>query len=101
MVKVNVGGMEKDGNDVDQQWLCRMINGRRRDGLSDCVRVRIEGDNIDLAMVTPGCARGGGCRELTRREVGIVDVWRKLGLDQPGFSCGNVHAFLVQLRRLV
>ena len=101
MVKVQVGGVEKDASAVDQQWLCKLINGLRRDGQSDCVRVRIQDDGVDLALTTPGCAGLGGTRALTQRESKIVDLWRKAHLDMRDFSCGNVHAFLVQLQRVL
>lgn len=102
MVKVQVGGFEKDWADVDQHWLCNQIHGRRDAGEPDCVRVRIQDGEVDLSLTTPGCPVGfGGSRPLRGREPEIVDLWRKLHLDQPRFSCGNVHAFLVQLRRLL
>lgn len=102
MVTVQVGGIEKDWNAVDQNWLCKLIHAMRDAGESDCVRVRVQDSEVDLLLTTPGCAGGiGGSRPLRGREPKIVELWRKLHLDQMGFSCGNVHAFLVQLRKLI
>lgn len=102
MVKVSVGSVEKDWSEVDQHWLCNEINGRRGDGGVDCVRVRIQEDDIDLHLSTPACARDvGGSRMPTARESEIIELWDKLHLNRAGFSCGNVNAFLVQLRRLL
>ena len=103
MVKVYVGSEERDWKQVDQHWLCNQINGRRGAGEGVCVRIVIIEHDIDLTMRTLGCSvgLGGGGRPLTKPEAKIVDLWRKLHLDQPDFSCGNVHAFLVQLARLI
>ena len=102
MVNVQVGGLEKDWHDVDQHWLCNLIRGLREAGQSDCVRVRIQDGEVDLSLTTPGCDTGRvGGRALRGREPKIVELWRKLHLDQAGFSCGNVNAFMAQLRRLL
>lgn len=102
MVNFKVGGEEKNWIDVDERWLCSQIAGRRRDHLPDCVQVRIEDDEVDLFLTTPGCSSGvGGSRPLRGREERIIELWRKLHLNQAGFSCGNVHAFLVQLQRIL
>ncbi len=101
MVTVRVGTEERDVKDVDQQWLCKQINGRRHEHQSDCVIVRIKADNIDMVLSTPGCAAGGGGgRAPNHREAEIFDLWAKAHLNDAWFSCGNVHEFLVHLRRL-
>lgn len=103
MIKVTVGNEVRDARNVDQQWLCNQINGRRRDHEPVCVRVDVKnGKDVDLFLQTPGCPAGLGCpRQLTPRESRIVDEWRERDLDRPDFSCGGVHAFLVQLPRLI
>ena len=102
MITVFVGPDSRDGRDVDEHWLCNEIDGRRRDHVSACVRVAVKGDDVYLNLKTPGCPNGFGVsRPLTARESKIVELWHKLGLDQPDFSCGNVHAFLTQLARLL
>lgn len=101
MVTVKIGGVAKELSDVDQQWLCKRINGLRAAGESDCVLVRIKDEEVDLWLTTPGCGGGGGWRPPRGREPRILELWRKLNLDEPGFSCGNVRAFLAQLERIL
>jgi hypothetical protein len=101
MVTVKVGGEERDSANVDQHWLCNQVNGRRHEGGQTCVIVRVKTDALDMVLSTPGCGGAPGGRAPTRDEAKIFDLWNQLHLNQPGFSCGNVHAFLVQLRRLL
>lgn len=103
MVTLHVGNEVRDWADVDEHWLCKQINGRRKDGERVCVRVRVQAGGMDLYLATPACGGGGGggFRAPTPRESEVFDLWRKLHLSEPDFSCGNVHAFLVQLKRLL
>src|SRR5688500_17805436 len=100
MVTVHVGNEVRDWTEVDQHWLCKQINGRRDDGEQVCVRVRIQANGMDLYLTTPACGGGGGgFRQPTPTESTVLELWRKLHLSEADFSCGNVHAFLVQLKR--
>jgi hypothetical protein len=102
VVKIRVGNEERDAADVDEHWLCQQINARRRDGQNVCVRVRIETDKLNMILSTPACAAaGGGGRPPTPREQEVLALWDKLHLNSEEYSCGNVNAFLQQLRRLV
>lgn len=101
MVKVQIGPVEKDWTEVDQHWVCNEIQGRRNGGCSDCVVIRVQDGEVDLVLATPGCSSGGVPRPLRGREERIIELWRKLHLDKVGFSCGNVNAFLKQLRQIL
>lgn len=67
MVSVQVGGIEKDWGSVDQHWLCNEINGRRDDGQSVCVRVRIQERDVDLSLTTPAAPRAAAVVARLRR----------------------------------
>jgi hypothetical protein len=101
MINVYVGSDFRALQDADQHWLCNEINGRRHDGQPVCVRVRVKEGPLDMTLSTPGCAGGGGGRAPNDQEAKVFDLWKNLHLNEVGFSCGNVHAFLVQLRRLL
>ncbi len=56
---------------------------------------------LKIHLATPDCARSvGGFREPTENEREVLDLWKKLGLDKPDFSPGNVVGFLKRFRRL-
>lgn len=102
MVKVQVGNEVRDWKEVDVHWLCNAINGRRDDKQPACVRVTVKEGPLDMILSTPGCGGGiGGSRAPNADEGEIISLWNKLHLNEPGFRCGNVQAFLVQLRRLI
>jgi hypothetical protein len=102
MITVKVGNEERELSQVDQHWLCKQIEGRRSDHQTDCVTIRINTGDLNMTLVTPGCASDvGGGRAPNPHEQEVFDLWNKLHLDKPGFSCGNVEAFLKQLRRMI
>jgi hypothetical protein len=55
-------------------------------------------DAVNLVFQTRGCASGGGgAGSLSREQQGVLDLWRKLHLDDEDFTAGNVLAFLKQV----
>ena len=87
-------------SDYSESWITDQVNGRQQSG-PVCVEVRIKTSGLDLHVVTPGCGGGGGGigRRATANEQEIIDLWTKRGLNEAGFSGGNVIAFLKQLRQ--
>jgi hypothetical protein len=103
MITVRIGTDEKDmSNSIDEQWINQEINRRRRDGETVCVRVTIHDADVQMMLSTPSCGGGGGAgRPPNVAEKEIFDLWAHRDLNQPGFTGGNVVAFLKQLRSLV
>jgi hypothetical protein len=102
MFTVTINGETRDAVDVPESWINQQINRRLKDALPVCVRVAIKTSGVDLALATPGCGGGGGgVRQPNPNEMEIIELWRKRGLNDPGFSSGNVGAFLKQLSRAV
>lgn len=102
MIRIHIGNDVRNADDVDQQWLCNQIDGRRRHHEPACVRVTIQGPDVDLHLQMPGCpAYFGVPRPLTGRESRIVELWRELNLEQDSFSCRDLQRFLVEVRRFI
>lgn len=102
MITVKIANEERQIDSVDPQWVNQQINQRRANGEHVCVRVSVHGPGIAIHLATPTCGGGGGGgRPLTPVERAIVDLWVRLGLNDPAFAGGNVVAFLKQLRSML
>lgn len=77
--------------------ITQAINRRRCDSAVVCVKVRIVDEDVDIILATPACVGAGGGGRLPRpRERRLFELWRRLNLNTPEFSPGNVVAFLKQ-----
>lgn len=97
MSSIKIGDAEKPLSDADPQWITQQINGRRRDGLAVCVVVLIKSADVDICLTTPACGGGGGRgRQLSAGETALIELWKRLGLNNADFAPGNVVAFVKQ-----
>lgn len=99
MIRVIIGDSERELSNISEHWINEQINRRKRDGLSICVRVIINEDQLNLSLTTSGCrhtaTRG---RAPNKYESEAFDLWDKTGLNKENFSGGNLIAFLKQLK---
>ena len=75
MITIKIGGDEQEWNrpgEVSESWITQQIVRRRDDGERPCVRVGITTPAVNMGLVTPGCAVGGGSRSLNPEEQRIV-----------------------------
>ena len=105
MIRITIGTEHRNINslrDMEESWVNQQVNGRQHDGQAVCVQVSFELDHINFGLSTPACSRGGCLtRPLQPKEKEIIDLWDKHGLNQNGFSGGDVVAFFHQLRKIV
>ena len=99
MIFVSIAGDERSLQDASPDWITQQVERRRRDGLRVCVTVTIKTGELDMRLSTPECGGGGGGRAPTTREAQVFNLWTKLHLNHPGWSPGNVIAFLRQVDR--
>ena len=105
MISVTIGGYKRKFSsvgDVDEEWINQQINRRHGDGRAVCVQVVIEEPPIDVQLTTPACSvMAGYGRQANPEEREVLQLWKKHGLDEEGFTGGNVIAFFKQLRRVI
>lgn len=101
MICVKIGNEEMPLDDASPGWITQQIESRRRDGVAVCVIVRIKASGLDMRLTTPGCARGGVGRPPNANERAIFNLWEKCGLNEIGFTPGQVVAFLAQVRHIL
>lgn len=102
MNTITIGNDQRLLLDADPQWITQEIQGRRKDGLSVCLVIRIQDGDLNLSLSTPSGAKGdGGGRAPNARERAVLDLWSDLGLNDADFSPGAVIAFLRKLRSLL
>jgi hypothetical protein len=99
MSYIRIGAEQRDLADVDQQWLSEQLRRRKADGGSTCIQVSLKTSSIDILLSTPECGGGGGGgRAPTAQERLLFDEWAKRGLNDPGYSVGDIISFLQQAR---
>jgi hypothetical protein len=104
----------KIGNDLKTQvdghgdgWIAQQVERRRREGEPACVFVTIKCSSpfVDLYLATGDCPQrgGGGGRSPNEYEEELYNLWVRFGLNNPGFTGGNLVAFFNQptVRRCV
>ncbi len=97
MIKVRIGDVEKDSQDVNEGWISQQLNRQRRNHQPVCVQVTIDEPPLDMVLSTPGCSSAGGSRAPNDQERRIFDLWAKRRLNEPDFTGGNLIAFLRQI----
>lgn len=102
MIRIRIGGEEREFASADEQWINQQINRRRADSQPVCVRVTVHEGGLDMVLSTPTCgASGGGGRPPRPQEKEVFDLWNRRGLDDADFTGGNLVAFLKQLKQLL
>lgn len=100
MSTITIGHEARDLEDANPQWLNQAILDRRRDGQEVCVVVQLDGDQLTMILRAPRrVGSGGGGRAPNPREREVLELWAKLGLNDPAFAPGNVVAFVQQVKR--
>jgi hypothetical protein len=98
MIFLEIGSMRRPLGEVTESWIAEQVGARRAEGQPVCLRVQIQENGYDLSLATTGCPSSGRGRAAHPREEWILDLWNRLHLGQPGFTGGNVIAFLKQLQ---
>lgn len=102
MVRIWIGGAERELGSVKESWINQQINRRQADGLSVCVRVTVKEGDLDMILSTPTCQAGvSGSRPPRPRERTVFDLWNQRGLSDTNFTGGNLVAFLKQLKNFI
>lgn len=102
MIRVQIGGDERELATADEQWINQQINRRRADGQTVCVRVTVKEGDLSMVLSTPTCGgSGAGGRPPRPQEKEIFNLWNQRGLDDASFTGGNLVAFLKQLKHLL
>lgn len=105
MIRVIVGEADRrfpDFRSIEEGWLARMIQGRKEDGRTPCIRVEVNHDGLNVTLISGACdsTSGGGGREPNRREARAFELWDEKGLNGTSIKPGDLISFLKQLRRL-
>jgi len=101
-ISVRIGGEERKLDEVTPDWITHQVDRRRAAGERVCVRVTVQGPQINVALSTPGCSGGGGGGRVPNAdEQAILELWGHRGLDQPDYSAGSLISFLKQLEHLL
>lgn len=103
MNKIIIGRNEKELGEAGESWITHQVGERQHAGETFCVRVVLKTDCVDMILATFGCGGGGGGggRAPKPKEKQIFDLWNERHLNQPGWTVGNLIAFLKQLRHLL
>lgn len=101
VIKVQIEGIEQELSTLSESWVHEQIKRRQKDGVPVCVRVFIQHDNVDIALSSGDCTKGGGGgRQANAKENRIFDLWEKLHLNSSPINSGNLIGFLKQISSL-
>ena len=100
--KVKIAKVERQFNEsIDEQWIIQQINRRRAEGQSPCVRVTIDGADLNMILSTPNCPKNNlSTRPARPHEKEIIEIWNKHGLNDENFTGNNMITFFQQLNHL-
>jgi hypothetical protein len=102
MVRVIIGGEERELSNADEPWISQQIRRRRDVGQSPWVRIIVEKGELNMALSTPNCpVRSGSNRPPNSHEKKVYETWDHLGLNNINFTCEKLIDFIAQLRRIL
>lgn len=100
MIRIQIADQDRRLDEADANWINEQIRRRQAEGLLVCVQIQIDEPGVNLRLRTPTCGpTGGGGRPANPRELEVMQMWDRLGLNLPTFTAGNVVAFTKQLPR--
>ena len=99
MIRIRIDNREEDLSSINESWIIQQINGRKAEGRTPCVQVKIKSDHLDMVLSTPACSTGLGGRAPNEYERRVFDLWEKHGLKKADFQGGNLIAFLKQVQQ--
>lgn len=99
MIEIEINGQKYNASEVTPGFLNEQIRRRHSDGMSVCIRIRINKSNVDIALSCGECGGGaGGGRQLTNEEREIFDLWSKFGCNGGQLNPGKLVAFINQIK---
>lgn len=98
MVKIRIGFDERILKDLDESWVSKMINSRRKDQQHFVIKVVIDTENVNMVLSTPDPGSIGGSRRPNPSEAEIFSIWDSRGLNTDNFTVGDVMFFLHTIR---
>lgn len=94
-VRIVIGTNERNIDNIEPNWINEQVSKRRNEGSPVCVRIIIDLGDINLSFATSDCPGSAGIRRsLTRSEKELLDLWRKLHLNDENFTSENLVTFL-------
>lgn len=97
MVRVTIGDVARDNENISERWINQQISRRNQDGAPLCVKVEIDESNITMGLSSPACVGiSGGTWQPNHLEEKIYNLWVKHKLDTTKFHGGDLIAFLKQ-----
>ena len=97
MITIKIGEDVRTWNKNEADWINQQISGRRAAGDFYCVRVSIREPGITIDFSTANCySSGSGVPNFNYRELAVIELWKKCGLNESDFSGGNLISFLKQ-----
>lgn len=100
MIRVIIGNVESEINNISESWINQHIDRRKADGQNVCVKVIIHTDKLNMTLLTPACAVGQPGRLPNEYEADIFNLWERCGLNKQQFTGGNLIAFLKKFRNI-
>ena len=100
MVKIKIGGNERNIEEADSSWINQQINRQRKDG-PVCVRVTINNNDVNMVLSSGNCPQGGGGRPPRPKEKEIFELWDKHQLNEKDFPSGQLVSFIKQITKLL
>jgi hypothetical protein len=106
VIRVRIGDVERDYQDVDAQWVHQQVHGWTSEhGRLPCVQVTVNVNDFNLIAQTLATC---GAQVVSGRpgrpsddEQRVFERWNRLKMNEEKWTSGNLTAFLQELDRIV
>lgn len=98
MIEVDLNGTRYNASDMNPGWLNEQIRRREDNGVSVCLRVCINRDDVSLSLSWGDCGKASGGRKPSSEEQGVLAIWNKLDCGTGPINPGKLIAFLNQIQ---
>lgn len=100
-VTVTFGNDTKQDGAITPAWIRSAMAAQEMAGQPICGTVTVTGGEIHVTLPIGNCAQsGGGGRPPRAAEQEVLDIYRRLHLDQKRISPGELEAFVKQVGKL-
>ncbi|MEX0724164.1 MAG: hypothetical protein WD357_05805 [Gracilimonas sp.] len=101
MITVNICGEEKPLQEINTEWISRIINRNRIQNKPICVNVNISATTVNLNLQTLNCKgyeKAIGGSDIENR---VIHLWEELVLSQNDLSGAVLFDFLKRMEEWV
>ena len=101
MISLKIGNEERQNGNIEKRWIAHQIQKRKHQPV--CIRLVIREGDVNIPLASGGCSNGsnggGNGRKPNKKELQLLKLWDKKGLNGSDIMPGMLISFLAQYEK--